>query len=282
MNKSNNQVNVLLVQYNPQFKKISQNIEYLTKLLSKYSKEDKIDIIVFPEMTLSGYIFDSAEDILPYTSYNDSGETYDFCTSLAKRLESYIFLGYPEKTKDGKLYNSCMIVNKKGEVLPSYHKHFLYEDDKRWCLEGDEFGYLEITTHNGKNIKLGIGICMDINPYDFKAPWDKMEFANHCLDKDVDLIVFLTNWTDFEPNDNSMKAINKSISYWCERLSPFLSKKNKLKDKNVYFLAADRIGKEKTTSFLGCSCILQLTPELQLLKYLDKTQQDTIFASLNV
>ena len=84
MNKSKNQVNVLLVQYNPQFKKISQNIEYLTKLLSKYSKEDKIDIIVFPEMTLSGYIFDSAEDILPYTSYNDSGEAYDFCTSLAK------------------------------------------------------------------------------------------------------------------------------------------------------------------------------------------------------
>ena len=72
---------------------------------------------------------------------------------------------------------------------------------------------MEITTHQGKNIKLGIGICMDINPYEFEAPFDKMEFANHCLDKDVDLIVFLTNWTDSEPEkqDKVEKVSNIKI-----------------------------------------------------------------------
>ena len=34
--------------------------------LSKYSKDDKIDIIVFSEMVLSGYTFISSEDIMPF------------------------------------------------------------------------------------------------------------------------------------------------------------------------------------------------------------------------
>ena len=79
-------VNVLLVQYNPKYKAISENIKFISNLLSKYTKEDKIDLIVFPEMTLSGYIFDNADDIMPYTSPYNSGETFEFCSSLAKNL----------------------------------------------------------------------------------------------------------------------------------------------------------------------------------------------------
>ena len=54
----NSKVNVLLVQYNPKFKDVESNIETLEKLLSKYLEKDKIDIIIFPEMALSGYIFE--------------------------------------------------------------------------------------------------------------------------------------------------------------------------------------------------------------------------------
>ena len=272
-------VNVLLVQYNPKYKAISENIKFISNLLSKYTKEDKIDLIVFPEMTLSGYIFDNADDIMPYTSPYNSGETFEFCSSLARKLECYIFMGYPEKTEDNKLYNSCMIINRKGEALPSYHKHFLYKDDKTWCLEGDKFGYLEITTHQGKNIKLGIGICMDINPYEFEAPFDKMEFANHCIDKDVDLIVFLTNWTDSEPEKQDEDAIYDQLNYWAVRLSPFY--KSNIK-KPVYFLAADRTGKEKDTSFIGCSCILLLTPKPKVLQLFDRKKQGVIYGSLPI
>ena len=199
--KKNNLVKVLCVQFLPKFKDVKANISHLEKMLEKYTEKDGIDIIVFPEMSLSGYIFDNLQDIQPYTSLYNQGEQYEFISKLSKRLKCYSFLGYAEVTQDNQYYNSCFIITPDGESLPSYRKHFLYTDDERWSLEGKDFGYMEITSKRGIPLKLGIGICMDINPYKFKSPFEKMEFANHCLNKDVDIIIFPTNWTDEEPND---------------------------------------------------------------------------------
>ena len=258
-----NTVKVLCVQFEPKYKDIKYNITHLEQMLSKYSEQDGIDIIVFPEMSLSGYIFDNLQDIKPYTSLYNQGEQFEFISKISKRLKCYSFLGYAEETHDGKYYNSCFIITPEGESLPSYRKHFLYEDDERWSLEGNEFGYMEITTKKGLKLKLGIGICMDINPYKFKSPFNKMEFANHCLSKNVDLIVFPTNWIDNEPNNISTKHKFELWNYWGERMSPYDKSKNK---KNVYMLFANRIGKEKTTTFHGCSCVMRISPKFEIIK----------------
>ena len=258
-----NTVKVLCVQFEPKYKDIKSNIAHLEQMLSKYSEQDGIDIIVFPEMSLSGYIFDNLQDIKPYTSLYNQGEQFEFISKISKRLKCYSFLGYAEVTHDGKYYNSCFIITPEGESLPSYRKHFLYQDDERWSLEGNEFGYMEITTKKGIKLKLGIGICMDINPYKFKSPFNKMEFANHCLSKNVDLIVFPTNWIDNEPNNISKKHKFELWNYWAERMRPYDYAKNK---KNVYMLFANRIGKEKTTTFHGCSCIMRISPKLEIIK----------------
>ena len=122
---------------------------------------------------------------------------------------------------------------------------------------------MEISTKKGIKLKLGIGICMDINPYKFKSPFNKMEFANHCLSKNVDLIVFPTNWIDNEPNNISKKHKFELWNYWAERMRPYDYAKNK---KNVYMLFANRIGKEKTTTFHGCSCIMRISPKFEIIK----------------
>ena len=258
-----NTVKVLCVQFEPKYKDIKSNIAHLEQMLSKYSEQDGIDIIVFPEMSLSGYIFDNLQDIKPYTSLYNQGEQFEFISKISKRLKCYSFLGYAEVTHDGKYYNSCFIITPEGKSLPSYRKHFLYQDDERWSLEGNEFGYMEITTKKGIKLKLGIGICMDINPYKFKSPFNKMEFANHCLSKNVDLIVFPTNWIDNEPNNISKKHKFELWDYWAERMRQYDYAKNK---KNVYMLFANRIGKEKTTTFHGCSCIMRISPKLEIIK----------------
>ena len=258
-----NTIKVLCVQFEPKYKDIKSNIAHLEQMLSKYSEQDGIDIIVFPEMSLSGYIFDNLQDIKPYTSLYNQGEQFEFISKISKRLKCYSFLGYAEVTHDGKYFNSCFIITPEGESLPSYRKHFLYQDDERWSLEGNEFGYMEITTKKGIKLKLGIGICMDINPYKFKSPFNKMEFANHCLSKNVDLIVFPTNWIDNEPNNISKKHKFELWNYWAERMRPYDYAKNK---KNVYMLFANRIGKEKNTTFHGCSCIMRISPKLEIIK----------------
>ena len=53
---------------------------------------------------------------------------------------------------------------------------------------------LNIKSNAGRDVKLGIGICMDLNPYEFTAPFEKMEFSTFCKENDVECIVFLTNW----------------------------------------------------------------------------------------
>ena len=231
-----NHIKVLCIQFEPKYKDVKSNISHLEQMLSKYSEKDDIDIIVFPEMALSGYIFDNAQDIQPYMSLYNQGEQYEFVSNLSKRLKCYSFLGYAEVTQEGHYYNSCFIITPEGESLPSYRKHFLYTDDERWSLEGKNFGYIEITTKKGIQLKLGIGICMDINPYKFKSPFKKMEFANHCLNKNVDLIIFPTNWIDSEPNDTSELHKHDLWNYWMERMEPYKKKIQKIKRMYICFV----------------------------------------------
>ena len=75
-------VKVICVQYEPKYKDVKYNIKKLEKMFEKYSEKDAIDIIVFPEMTLSGYVFDNLEDIKPYTSYFDKGEQFEFISKI--------------------------------------------------------------------------------------------------------------------------------------------------------------------------------------------------------
>ena len=53
-------------------------------MFENYSEKDEIDIIVFPGMSLSDYVFDNLEDIKPYTSYFDKGEQFEFISNLSK------------------------------------------------------------------------------------------------------------------------------------------------------------------------------------------------------
>ena len=85
------------MQNNPIYKEIKQNIKDLSEMLKKYSENDKIDIVFIHRNALTGYFFDSKEDIEPYTSHCNKGETFEFFSDISKKLKCYTFLGYPEK-----------------------------------------------------------------------------------------------------------------------------------------------------------------------------------------
>jgi protein N-terminal amidase len=116
---------------------------------------------------------------------------------------------------------------------------------------------------------------MDLNPYEFKAAWEAMEFATHCKKNNVDAIVFLTNWLDNEPKDQSEESVMNILNYWLNRLTPFLKQ-----SKSVYFLAANRCGKERETNFIGCSAILKVSSKPNLVDSLNKTEENTICSTL--
>jgi protein N-terminal amidase len=85
MQNDENRLNVLLVQYCPSFKDIDASIKKLEQLLSKFNKSHLIDIIVLPEMALTGYNFDCKEEIKDCLEEYNKGKTYEFCANLSRR-----------------------------------------------------------------------------------------------------------------------------------------------------------------------------------------------------
>ncbi len=77
--------------------------EKINRLESHLNKNDKLDLVVCPELFISGY--GSHENINKYSETND-GKYAKKISSLAKRSSTSIVYGYPEITNN-QLYNSA-------------------------------------------------------------------------------------------------------------------------------------------------------------------------------
>ena len=91
------------------------------------------------------------------------------------------------------------VIDPNGKLLLNYSKHFLYETDKKFCRPGNKFKTVSIKTKKGFNLKIGIGICMDINPHEFRD-YSLYELANFFLEENIDFIgnyIILYNKSNF-------------------------------------------------------------------------------------
>jgi protein N-terminal amidase len=273
---------VLVCQIDPEYKSPKKNIDRVRVSLEKYSDKDQIDVILFPEMAFTGYKFTDPKDVLPFCEEAGRGETFTFAVELAKKTKAYVMIGYPEREvtlfSGPSLYNSMMLVGRKGDLLFNYRKHFLYDDDKTWCNEGPGFQTIELTNTKGEKFKAGLGICMDINPWEFEDS-GKFEFANFMLANKVDALFLMCCWTDNEPKSDDGKSIQKLVNYWLERLTPLFTSK-----KNWAFFAASRVGVESSTTYAGSSCAVKRENEnsVKLLSCLNKRKEAYLLAELTI
>eukprot|EP01007_Sphenomonas_quadrangularis_P000272 NODE_1111_length_997_cov_167.838608_g921_i0.p1 GENE.NODE_1111_length_997_cov_167.838608_g921_i0~~NODE_1111_length_997_cov_167.838608_g921_i0.p1 ORF type:complete len:287 (-),score=56.73 NODE_1111_length_997_cov_167.838608_g921_i0:137-976(-) len=254
---------VALVQFAPELGQPEKNMKKVDKMLKSYSASSRIQLLVLPEMAFSGYTFRDEAEILPLAE-DDEGPTTKWCIAQAQRLGCVVCCGYPRRkqTDQGtKLYNSAVVVLPDGTVTERYDKHFLYVTDKTWSQEGTEFKSLQI---DSLGCRLGLGICMDINPYEFKAPFTDFELANFHKASGSKIIAFCSNWCNCHPDDppaakKRVPPALETIQYWLSRLEPLIGQ-------DVFFVAANRVGKEPlaplgkdgATTFVGASCTLSL------------------------
>lgn len=106
-----------------------------------------VDLVVLPEMALSGYVFTSPSHVAPFLEPARIGPSALFSRALATRLRCHVVCGYPERPADGappdaRGFNAAVVVGPTGEVLHNYRKSFLYETDKAWAAEGAYRGVL--------------------------------------------------------------------------------------------------------------------------------------------
>ncbi|KAH7459714.1 hypothetical protein PRNP1_010954 [Phytophthora ramorum] len=244
---------VAIVQYDPQLGQVQRNMEYVDKMVASLSREDKIDVLMLSEMAFTGYVFKSKAEVAEVAEVAGQGQTFNWCQRQARRLHCMVTCGYVEKEGEV-LYNSMMVVSPDGELVCNPRKTFLYETDKSWATAGEGF----CTWHcPWLNKTISFGICMDINPDDFKAPFAAYEFGSHALEHESDLILFACAWNDFEAQDIEPYP---TLSYWAQRLSPVIDTlvKGEYVKPNCHFLCSNRIGTENGTFFVGASCALSL------------------------
>ncbi|MCV2403272.1 NAD+ synthase [Marinomonas sp. C2222] len=134
---------------------IAKNTQSIIDTAIEARDEERADVVVFPELTLTGY---PPEDLLLRPSL-DSRIEAALEKILAEVKDIYVLIGYPRRI-GGVLYN-CAGVIYQGELIGEYAKqklpNFLVFDDKRYFEAGTEAGIVDI-----KGVKVGLSICEDI------------------------------------------------------------------------------------------------------------------------
>ena len=232
-----------LVQFTPIPRNVPENIKRIETLLETITDPD---VILTPEMALTGYIFNSKQEVVALLNeYKDL--MLQFPIQLAKRFNCMVQVGLPRRCSIGNLYNSVLFAEPNGNSK-YYDKHHLFESDECWANEGKSFDYQD--TEKGR---IGFGICMDVNPYQFKAPFDAFEFVNYHLANKSKILLLSMAWlTPGTPITSS--TIPDALNYWALRLKPLIDESNQ----DVIIAICNRTGTEQETRFIGCSCILKI------------------------
>lgn len=168
------------IQFKPTWGAPDENRARLITLLG-LAAENGSQVIILPEMCVSGYVFHSRAEIEPYCE-SRNGATYELISQFCRQRAVYVAYGFAEKAGE-QLFNSQNLIGPGGEILATYRKTHLYEQDTHWALPGNS-GFIAVETDLGR---LGLGICMDMNFDDF------VEFH---IGAQTDLICFSSCWLD--------------------------------------------------------------------------------------
>lgn len=241
---------------------------------------------IIPNCTYSyrikGYNFHSLEEIKPYLEPTTSGISTQWAIQVAAHYKCHVTVGYPEITTTEPItqYNSTVTVSPTGVILNNYRKSFLYYTDETWSSEGpDRF----FSGQLGALGQVTLGICMDINPYKFIAPWEDYEFANTALDSNSPLVCVSMAWLcHLSPEElmlDPSKADIATVSYWVERFQPLVEK---ARETPVYVILANRCGMEKTVCYAGSTTVLKIEAGgVSLYETLGKSEEKCLVVDLN-
>ncbi|KAJ8131047.1 hypothetical protein O1611_g2578 [Lasiodiplodia mahajangana] len=248
------------LQFAPQVGDVDNNLNRADAVLSKANPEN-LDLLVLPELAFTGYNFKSLREISPFLEPKGSGISALWARTVALKLNCLVTVGYPEKVDikpkwptSPEYYNSVIVVNSDGETIANYRKTFLYYTDETWALEGQEGFYGGFIPGLGNT---SMGICMDLNPRKFEAPWHAFEFAFHCLDVEANVIIMTMAWNTREdarmfsrmPNEPDMDT----LTYWISRLEPLIRSENQ---EEIIIIFCNRCGIEDDAVYAGTSAVI--------------------------
>lgn len=114
---------VALYQCPPQPLDVAANLHRLQQVATQASA---VDLLVLPEMFLSGYNI-GLEAVSALAEPQD-GPAAQRIAAIAQSTGMAILYGYPERSADGQIYNSVQLIDASGQRLCNYRKTHLFGD----------------------------------------------------------------------------------------------------------------------------------------------------------
>ncbi|MBL8120382.1 MAG: carbon-nitrogen hydrolase family protein [Anaerolineae bacterium] len=216
------EITIATVQMRPKLGEAEDNLVKMSETIAKIASQQKVDLIVFPELITSGYElgvrFTELAQRVP-------GPTINLIAQRANEYGVYIAFGMVTKEKvESVLYNSAILVGPDGELLDVYNKIHLRGEERMAFREGYKLPV--IPTEVG-NIGLMIG-------YDLAFP----EVARSLSLDGAEIIAVCANWE--AANIDEWKTYVRARAY----------------ENSIFVAAANRIGEDVTLNFGGESMVV--------------------------
>lgn len=212
---------VAVAQTEPQLGEKERNLEVCVARLEEAATKGAA-LLVLPECAVPGYMFDSAEEALPFAE-GIPGPSTEILERESRRLGMHVVCGLLERDGDV-MHNTAVFVGPDGLIGVYRKTHLPFLGVDRFVVAGDELPVFE--TPLGR---VGLEIC-----YDLRFP----EVTRTLALRGADLIAHPTNFPV------------------AARLQTEFITRARAAENRVYLLTANRIGKERWGEFCGWSQIV--------------------------
>ncbi|MGB6866922.1 MAG: carbon-nitrogen hydrolase family protein [Candidatus Aminicenantaceae bacterium] len=250
-------VTIACVNFNTDWGNKEQNLERIKGYVTAAAKRGA-DIILFPELALTGYENGPGAKMHKENAETIPGPSTNALAELTRKLGVYVIVGMPEKSSEDPdvFYNSAAIIGPEG-VIGSYAKLMPFGNEMRWCQKGEKpFAF---DTPWGL---VGVGICYDT----YMFP----ELPRYYAALGARLYVHITalgsfkGWKPYYINQMQARAIE-----------------------NMMFVASSNIvGKDRTSDYPGASFVLGPGEEAHEVKFYagpaSETKEEVILATIDL
>jgi predicted amidohydrolase len=211
-------MNVALVQYNPVWEDKQENKLKIEEIFR--SMEQKSDLSIFPELTLTGFTMRARKFAEPI-----SGESMIFFQSLAKNFNTHVMFGFIEEDNNS-YFNTLVHLNQRGELVNKYHKihPFSFSGEHRFYQADDKTVISSLD-----NFKIGLTICYDLRFPELYRIYGKAK---------TEIIVNIANWP------------RQRIQHWHILLQA------RAIENQCYMVGVNRVGSDKTHQYNGQSMVV--------------------------
>jgi len=146
---------IACVQFAPTYRDLKKSLDRISEFVHRADA----DLIIFPELALTGYFFTSPDEIAPLAEPID-GPIALAIGEIAKRENKAIITGFLEEA-GGKFYNAALAFDNNGKLAGHYRKVHLFYYETQIFSRGDlGFPVFPLQTRS-VTAKVGMLICYD-------------------------------------------------------------------------------------------------------------------------